>query len=78
MKSLIRLLKYTKQDWPYFVIATVSILAITALNLWIPLIIKQILSLISGGQGPETLAAIGRSGMLLLAAYLGRTFCQFM
>lgn len=78
MKILMRLLKFTRQDWPNFIIATVSVLVITGFNLWIPMIIKQILALIGDGQSPDALLGITRSGLMLLGAYLGRTVCQFL
>ncbi|MGE5551367.1 MAG: ABC transporter ATP-binding protein [Bacteroidota bacterium] len=78
MRTLWRLVKHAKKDWPYFSLATVALLAITGLNLWAPLIIRDILGLVRTGYGYETWAGISRAAMLLLAVYLMRTVCQFV
>lgn len=73
-----RLLQRAKKDWPYFTSATLAVLAITGLNLWAPLVIKDILARVRVGGGAAAWAAISRGGLLLLGIYVVRTACQFV
>ena len=78
MHQLRRLLKYAKKDWPYFTLATAATLVITGLNLWAPLIIRDVLGVLRTETGAAAWHHISRLGLVLLAIYLLRTFCQFI
>lgn len=78
MRTIWRLVQRAKQDWPYFTSATLAVLAVTGLNLWAPMVIKDILAKVRVGGGPSAWTEISRGGTLLLAIYLARTACQFV
>lgn len=78
MRILWRLLGHAKKDWPYFTFAAVALLFITGLNLWAPLVIRDMLGFVRTGHGIETWWRISRLGLTLLGIYLLRTLCQFV
>ncbi|MGQ9778866.1 MAG: ABC transporter ATP-binding protein [Bacillota bacterium] len=77
LRTLRRLLGYVGQDWPYFTAATLAMLAVVGLNLYAPLLIRQILGLVRTG-GKEAWPAIGRVALFLLLVYAARAACQFV
>ena len=78
MKTLRRLMRYAKKDWPCFTVAALATLAITALNLSAPLVIRRVLGLARTGGGVAAWREISRAGLVLLGIYLLRTACQFL
>ncbi|MGE5557237.1 MAG: ABC transporter ATP-binding protein [Bacillota bacterium] len=77
MKILWRLWKEARQYAVYFLSATVAMLVITALNLWAPLVIKDILAVLRI-SGKEAFVRIGQLSLTLLGIYLLRTAAQFV
>lgn len=77
MKILFRLWGEARRYWPYFTVSTIALLVITAVNVWTPLIVREILRILRVEAGPSAFPVIGRLGLLLLAAYLIRTAAQF-
>jgi ATP-binding cassette, subfamily B, bacterial len=78
MRILQRLWHEAQRYWVYFLIATVALLIITGINLWTPLIVKNILKILrTGPDKAQIIAEIGKLSLLLLVAYLLRTGSQF-
>jgi ABC-type multidrug transport system fused ATPase/permease subunit len=78
MKTLRCLWHEARRYWPYFLIAAIAMSIITGINLWTPLIIKNILTALRTGRDQErVMAGIGRWSLILLAFYLLRTGAQF-
>ncbi|MCL6613351.1 MAG: ABC transporter ATP-binding protein/permease [Firmicutes bacterium] len=78
MRTLRRLIAHAKKDWPYFTFAALATLAVTGLNLWAPLVIRNILGLVRTGRGATAWREISRAGLVLLGIYLLRAACQFV
>ncbi len=87
MRTLLRLWREARRYSPYFLLAATALLAITALNLWAPLLVKQILEVMrtggAGGADPGqgragTMAEVGRLSLLLLLSYVLRAGAQFV
>ncbi len=79
MKTLHHLWREARRYWPYFLIAAIAMLVIIGINLWTPLIIKDILTVLrTGWNNAEILSIIGKWSLILLILYLLRTGAQFL
>ncbi len=78
MTTLRRLWCEAKRYWPYFTTAAVALLIITAVNLWTPLVIKYILTILrTGDSQTRIIETVSKWSLILLGAYLLRTCAQF-
>lgn len=78
MQIFWRLWREAKQYWVFFAITTLALLTITGINLWTPLIVKEILRLLrTGTHNTELIRAINRWCLILFGAYLARTVAQY-
>ncbi|HEX3046372.1 MAG TPA: ABC transporter ATP-binding protein [Bacillota bacterium] len=79
MRTLLRLWREARRYSVYFSLAAAAMLIITGINLWTPLLVKEILAILrTSGSKTETLTRIGQWSLLLLLAYLCRTGAQFI
>ncbi|MCL2874122.1 MAG: ABC transporter ATP-binding protein/permease [Defluviitaleaceae bacterium] len=77
MKHIIRLFKFAKPWSKYLVAATIALLATTSINLLVPYIIGEIISIMEQGDFSEYLSSIITLGLILLGCYFLRAFTQF-
>lgn len=82
MKNLLKILKYARPYWGYLLIAGVSLLLVTAINLVAPMLIRSLVALLNNSTyGPEEiptlLSRIKTLALLLGLAYLARTVFTF-
>lgn len=78
MNTLQKLWQEAGKMWRYFLTAAISLLVITGVNLWTPLLIKDILRILRvGGDRSAILNNINRLSLILLVAYLLRAAAQF-
>ena len=77
MKLLIRLLRYVLPYKMYLIITALSTLAVTGLNLLVPMIISQLVALMSASEGALTLHGVYMLAGGLLAAYVVRIGFSF-
>jgi ATP-binding cassette, subfamily B, bacterial len=78
MKTFLRLWREAQNYWVYFGITAVALLVITGINLWTPMIIKNILLALRTGQNKtQIINEISKWSLFLLAAYFIRTGAQF-
>ncbi|MGB9682408.1 MAG: ABC transporter ATP-binding protein [bacterium] len=79
MKYLIRLVKIARPYWKYLVIAGISALAITGINLLGPWLIRQLIDIITNlHQYPDARRYIMRLSILLTLSYIARVLFQFL
>ncbi|MBI4979543.1 MAG: ABC transporter ATP-binding protein [Spirochaetes bacterium] len=78
MKTLWRLWLEARQYWPFFMLAVGAYLCITLINIYTPLVIKNILKIIRIGTDHNVIITeITRWSLILLAVYVIRTCAQF-
>jgi ABC-type multidrug transport system fused ATPase/permease subunit len=82
LKNLLKILKYARPYWGYLLIAGVSLLLVTAINLVAPMLIRSLVALLNNSTyGPEEiptlLSRIKTLALLLGLAYLARTVFTF-
>lgn len=78
VKIFLRLWREARRYWVYFLITAIALLLITGINLWTPLIIKNILTVLRIGKNKaQIIAEVSKWSLFLLAAYLFRTGAQF-
>lgn len=79
MGYLIRLVKQARPYWKYLVIAAVSMLAVTGLNLIGPALISRLVGVVTNlNQYPDARKIILNLALLLLASYACRTLFSFL
>ena len=78
MKNLIRLVKYAKPYWNLLIISGISLLAITALNLMGPWLIRDLLGILTGNFNEASMGAIWKIAIILAATYLLRILFKFL
>jgi ATP-binding cassette subfamily B protein len=78
MKNLIRLVKLARPYWKLLIIAGVSLLAITVLNLLGPWLIKDLVAILTGPFDRDSMAYILRIAAILAAAYAARVLFKFL
>jgi len=76
MRYLIKLFLYARPYWGYLAGATFSVLAVTALNLTAPLIIRELINCIQSPAG-NALQQLNVLGLLLILIYIFRSVFQF-
>jgi len=77
MVQIIRLFKFAKPWRKYLIAATVALLMTTSINLLVPYIIGEIISIMEQGDFSEEIRSIVTLGAILLGIYLLRAFTQF-
>ncbi len=82
MKNLLKILKYARPYWGYLIIAGISLLLVTAINLVAPMLIRSLVALLNNspyrpGEIPNLLSQIKTLALLLGLAYLARTVFTF-
>ena len=77
MHSVIRLISSVKKYWWLLIIAGISLLGITAMNLIAPWLIRELTTLLTGTFDQTTLPQIYRIGAILAGSYLLRLVFRF-
>lgn len=75
MKNLLKILKYARPYWGYLIIAGISLLLVTGINLVAPMLIRSLVAILNNSAyGPENplLSGIKTLALLLAIAYLAR------
>lgn len=78
MKNLIRLVKYAKPYWHLLIISGMSLLAITALNLLGPWLIRNLVAILTGDFNEMSMGAIWKIAIILAASYLIKILFKFL
>ncbi|WAM31309.1 ABC transporter ATP-binding protein [Caldicellulosiruptor naganoensis] len=79
MKHLIKLLKLAKPYWKYLIISAISMLAITALNLLGPWLIRDLTGIITNiHKYPNARKMIINISLVLVFSYIARIVFQFL
>ncbi len=78
MKNLLRLVKYAKPYWNLLVISGISVLAITALNLMGPWLIKELVSILTGNFNSSSMNKVWLIAILLAASYLLKILFKYL
>ena len=78
MKNIIRLVKYAKPYWHLLVIAGISTVAITVLNLIGPRLITELIDILTGEFGTDSLGAVRVIALALTATYVFRILFRFL
>ena len=71
MKNFIRILKQGRKYWKYLIVAGISLLAITALNLITPWKVRELVDILSKEDG-DKMATIRNIAVVLVVAYAAR------
>ncbi|HHW31925.1 MAG TPA: ABC transporter ATP-binding protein [Clostridiaceae bacterium] len=77
MKDAIRLLKYAKAYWKHLAIAMVALLVMTGIQLYAPMIVRKMITMITEGDpdlGRKAIELAVKLGLL----YIILAFCQFL
>lgn len=79
MEYLIKLVKIARPYWKYLIIAGISTLAITGVNLLGPWLIRQLVDIITNiGQYPDARKNIINLTILITLSYIARIIFQFL
>ncbi len=78
MKNIIRIVKLARPYWGLLIIAVISLIAITSLNLIGPLIIRNMVSVLTEKKDASSFALIRNYAVILTAAYIGRAFFRYL
>ena len=78
MKNLIRLVKYAKPYWNLLIISGISLLAITALNLMGPWLIRDLVGILTGNFNETSMNAIWKIAIILASTYLLKILFKFL
>jgi len=79
MKYLIKLVKIARPYWKYLIIAGISNLTITGINLLGPWLARQLINIITNlNQYPDAKRYIIRLSIILIASYIARIIFQFL
>jgi len=78
MKNIIRLVKLAKPYWGLMIIASVSLLAITALNLLGPWLIKDLIAVLTENFSRESMNHIAMIAVMLAATYILKVVFRFL
>ncbi len=78
MKHMIRLIRHARPYWPLLAVSGFSLLAITALNLLGPWLIKDLVALLTEGLEQAGMRRILTISGILLATYLAKIVFRFL
>lgn len=78
MKNIIRLVKYAKPYWNLLIISSISLLAITALNLLGPWLIKDLIAVLTENFSRESMNHIIKIAVILAATYVFKILFKFL
>lgn len=78
MKNIIRLVKYAKPYWHLLVIAGISTVAITVLNLIGPRLITELIDILTSEFSTDSLGAVRVIALALTATYVFRILFRFL
>ncbi|HEX3029057.1 MAG TPA: ABC transporter transmembrane domain-containing protein [Clostridia bacterium] len=78
MKNLIRLLKYARPYWGLLIISGISLLVITALNLLSPLLIKEMVAIVTEKLNDKSMHSIMIISVLLALSYIARAVFRYL
>ncbi len=78
VKQLIRLIKYAKRYWGYLILAGISLIAITALNLVSPWLIKELVNLLTDKMDSGTMLSIRNMAIILGITYVVRILFRYL
>lgn len=77
MKNFIRILKQGRKYWKYLIVAGISLLAITALNLITPWKVRELVDILSK-EDVDKMAAIRNIAIILVVAYAARAVFTYL
>lgn len=78
MKNLIRLIKYAKPYWGLLIISGSSLIAITALNLLSPWLIKDLVAILTNKLDNSSMASIRKIAVILAITYSARVLFRYL
>lgn len=78
MKNLIRLIKYAKPYWHLLIIAGISMLAITAINLLGPWLIQDLISILTNDFNESSMKPIRNIAIILAGTYILKIIFRFL
>ncbi|MCL2253850.1 MAG: ABC transporter ATP-binding protein/permease [Lachnospiraceae bacterium] len=78
MKYIIRLFKFAKPWYGYILISTIALLIASAINLYTPFVIRQIIAMMESGEYINGINTITQLALLLLGLFAIRALCQFL
>jgi ATP-binding cassette, subfamily B, bacterial len=78
MKNIIRLIKYAKPYWGLLIISGISILAITALNLLTPWLIKEMIFILTNKLNSSSFNSIKNIAIILGIAFVARSVFRYL
>jgi ATP-binding cassette, subfamily B, bacterial len=78
MKNIIRLIKYAKPYWGLMTISGLSLLAITAINLLNPWLIKELIAILTNDFNDSSMASIMNIAVILAVTYAARAVFRFL
>jgi ATP-binding cassette subfamily B protein len=77
MKNYIRILKHGRKYWKYLIVAGISLLVITALNLITPWKVRELVDILSKENG-DKMATIRNIAVILVVAYAARAIFTYL
>ncbi|HEY5562416.1 MAG TPA: ABC transporter ATP-binding protein [Clostridiaceae bacterium] len=77
MKNLIKLMKYAKPYWTLLIISGLSLLGITAINLWSPYLIKELVSILTSKLSDTSMSSIRNIAIYLGISYILRGVLRY-
>ncbi len=77
MKNLIRIIKYARKYWGYLIAAMISLVVLTATQLYTPWAVRSLVSLVTN-KDPDLAVKALILASVLCALYLLQAFCQFV
>jgi len=82
LKNLLKILKYARPYWVYLIIAGISLLLVTGINLVTPMLIRKLVAILNNNaygheEIPDLLSVIKTLALLLGVAYLARAVFTF-
>ncbi|MCL2031434.1 MAG: ABC transporter ATP-binding protein/permease [Oscillospiraceae bacterium] len=78
MKDLIRLFKTAKPWYFLLAVSTLALFAVTAVNLYVPYVTRQIIAIMEAGGFEDKMNVITGLSLLLLGLFAARAVCQFL
>lgn len=78
MKNIIRIVKLARPYWNLLIIAVISLIAITSLNLTGPVIIRNMVSVLTEKKDASSISLIRNYAVILAATYIGRAFFRYL
>ena len=78
MKHILRLFKMAKPWYIYIIISTVALFAASAINLYTPFVIREVIAMMESGEYVSGMRTVTILGLFLLFLFALRAVCQFL